>query len=152
MIMPESFKRNPEEEKWKEVTQWRTENKDWLELSFSIALCVVDEMERTGITQKELAKRMQVSPQQVSKILKGSENLTLETICKLNSVLGIQLITVTSSEDLAGEDLPKYTFEVTEFGNVPINEPLGMYYIPLDKQPLERKKRKRKRKGDSVED
>lgn len=90
--MPESFKRNPEEEKWKEVTQWRTENKDWLELSFSIALCVVDEMERTGITQKELAKRMQVSPQQVSKILKGSENLTLETICKLNSVLGIQLI------------------------------------------------------------
>jgi transcriptional regulator with XRE-family HTH domain len=33
-----------------------------------------------------------VSPQYVSKILKGSENMTLETIAKLEDALGVNLI------------------------------------------------------------
>ncbi len=38
-----------------------------------------------------------MSPQQVSKIVKGRENLTLETISKLECVLGVALITTTDS-------------------------------------------------------
>jgi hypothetical protein len=35
---------------------------------------------------------MGCSPQYVNKLLKGSENLTLETICKMEKVLQIKLI------------------------------------------------------------
>ncbi len=35
---------------------------------------------------------MNVSPQQISKIVKGQENLTLETISNLEIALGIQII------------------------------------------------------------
>jgi transcriptional regulator with XRE-family HTH domain len=87
-----------EKEAWKEIARWRAENIQWLEMSFSIALYAIDEMDRQGITQKELAARMKVSPQQVNKILKGSENITLETIAKLNQALGIQLIEINSFE------------------------------------------------------
>lgn len=37
---------------------------------------------------------MGVSPQQISKIVKGNENLTLETIVKLEKCLGAKLIEV----------------------------------------------------------
>jgi transcriptional regulator with XRE-family HTH domain len=37
---------------------------------------------------------MQVSPQQISKIVKGQENLTLETIANLEIALGIKIIDV----------------------------------------------------------
>ena len=35
---------------------------------------------------------MNVSPQQISKIVKGQENLTLETISNLEIALGIQIM------------------------------------------------------------
>ena len=47
------------------------------------------------MTQKDLAEKLNVSPQQVSRMGKGKENLTLETISKLEYVLGIALISTT---------------------------------------------------------
>jgi len=44
--------------------------------------------------QKELAEAMDVSPQQVSKIVKGKQNLTLQTVSKLEQVLGISLFEI----------------------------------------------------------
>ncbi len=49
-------------------------------------------MNTLRLTQKELAERMGCSQQYVSLILKGKENLTLETISKLEKVLGTELI------------------------------------------------------------
>ena len=46
------------------------------------------------MSQKDLAKQMGVSPVYVGKLLKGGENLTIETICKLQRVIGEQLINV----------------------------------------------------------
>lgn len=48
--------------------------------------------ENAKLSQKQLAERMDVSPQQISKIVKGQENLTLETISNLEIALGIQII------------------------------------------------------------
>ena len=45
-----------------------------------------------GLSQKELAERMGCTQQFVSLILKGKENLTLETISKLERVLGADLL------------------------------------------------------------
>ena len=53
---------------------------------------VLAALKTQGLSQKELAERMGVSPQQVSKIVKGQENLTLETISKIEMVLGITII------------------------------------------------------------
>ena len=77
---------------WKEKAQWRRENRRWLRYSGFIAMSVMNRLDEMGLTQKELAERMACSPQYVSKLLRGSENLTLDTISKLEECLGIDLI------------------------------------------------------------
>lgn len=79
---------------WLEDAQWRIENEGWLRHSQYIALTILRTLRAKKISQKELAERIGVSPQQVSKIVKGSENLTLETISKLEAALGVPLIEV----------------------------------------------------------
>lgn len=51
-------------------------------------------MDKLGMTQKMLAEKMQVSPQYISKILKGKENLSLETISHIEKALNIALISI----------------------------------------------------------
>jgi plasmid maintenance system antidote protein VapI len=45
-----------------------------------------------GWSQKELAKKMEVSPQQINKIVSGKENLTIETQIKLQTILDIPIL------------------------------------------------------------
>lgn len=80
------------DEKWLAAALWRKENKEWLDLSFRIAVKILSSMKTKGITQKKLAEIIGCSPQYVNKLLKGSENLQLETIVKIEKALGIQLI------------------------------------------------------------
>lgn len=72
----------------------RKENKDWIKKSTRIAIKVNSAIKKQSISQRQLAKKLNVSAQYVNKILKGSENLSLETISKLENALGIQLIEV----------------------------------------------------------
>src|SRR5439155_22632291 len=51
-----------------------------------------------GLNQKKLAEQIAVSPQYISKILKGEENLSLETIAKLSVALGVELISFPEYE------------------------------------------------------
>ena len=53
---------------------------------------MLDKMEADGITQKQLAERMDCSQQYISKILKGRENLSLETLAKIECALGITVM------------------------------------------------------------
>lgn len=68
----------------------------WRRSSQNIALRVRACMAEAGITQQQLARALGCRQQYVSTILKGAENLTLETICKIEDVLGISL-SVTAS-------------------------------------------------------
>jgi transcriptional regulator with XRE-family HTH domain len=77
---------------WKEKAERRKQNRGWLRKSAHIALTVLAELRRRGMTQKELAEKMGMSAQQVNKIVKGQENLTLETLDKLERALNIQLL------------------------------------------------------------
>jgi ribosome-binding protein aMBF1 (putative translation factor) len=81
-----------EKSRWKENAKFRRDNRDWLSKSAAIAVKILNTLKMQGISQKLLAERMGVSPQQVSKIVKGQENLTLETITKLETILGIDII------------------------------------------------------------
>ncbi|WP_410548854.1 helix-turn-helix domain-containing protein [Bacteroides intestinalis] len=68
-------------------------NKSWLRYSQKIAMQMLDKMEQMKISQKQLAERMNCSQQYISKILKGKENLSLETLTKIENALDIQILT-----------------------------------------------------------
>ncbi len=57
-----------------------------------IAVKVLLQMKQEGLIQKALAERMNCTQQYVSKILKGKENMSLDTLSKLEDALGINLI------------------------------------------------------------
>ena len=78
--------------RWKEAAQSRRANKEWLRYSQKIAMRMLDKMEELDITQKQLAERMGCSQQYVSKILKGCENLSLETLSKIENALNITVM------------------------------------------------------------
>jgi plasmid maintenance system antidote protein VapI len=101
-----------EDNSWKEVAQWEAENIDWLNLSAQIAVRVLSALRKGGEikTQKELAEKLQVSPQYVNKIVKGRENLSLDTIVKLEKALNIRLI-----------EISRYAFEMELEGNSSAN-------------------------------
>jgi len=79
---------------WLEKAKTRRGNRAWLKRSQAIALRVLRTLREKEMTQKELSSRLNVSPQQISKIVKGKENLTLETISKIEKALGISLMNV----------------------------------------------------------
>ncbi len=72
--------------------------KGWLDNSAKIALKILRTIRDLKITQKELADKLNISPQHISKVLKGQENLTLETIDKLEKALNIRLIDIPEFE------------------------------------------------------
>lgn len=74
--------------------KYREDNREWLKKSALIALSLEGVMHAKGISCKELAKLMGVSPAQVTKILSGKENLGLKTICKIEKVLQYDLMKV----------------------------------------------------------
>ena len=55
---------------------------------------VLDEMEKKGLTQKEFAQRVGCSQQYISRILKGKENLSIETISKIEAALGVSIMEI----------------------------------------------------------
>ena len=75
-----------------EKIKWRIANRQWLWVSQDIALDILEKLDVLGWTQKDLAEKMGVSPQYVNKLVRGSENLTLETIVKLQTILDIIMI------------------------------------------------------------
>ena len=70
------------------------ENKDekWMCHSQAIAATMSNRMEELGMTQRALAEKMNCTQQYVSKVLKGRENLSLETLCKIENALGIKIL------------------------------------------------------------
>ena len=78
--------------KWREKAEWRNVNKSWLRYSQRIAMMMLDKMEELGLTQKSLAERMGCSQQYVSRVLKGTENLSIETISKIESALDLEIL------------------------------------------------------------
>lgn len=84
--------KSPTSSKWRENAEWRMKNKSWLRYSQHIAMMMLDKMEELGMTQKGLSELMGCSQQYVSKVLKGQENLSLETLEKIERCLQITIL------------------------------------------------------------
>ena len=74
---------SPTPSKWRELFDFLETNKSWLRHSQNIAMLMLDRMEELGMSQK---------PQYISKVLRGRENLSLETLTKIENALEISII------------------------------------------------------------
>lgn len=78
---------------WLNDVIYHEQNQEWLDYSAKIAVLILrilrenKEKGRFPSSQKELAEVMKVSPQQINKYIRGTENLTLETILRISQVL-----------------------------------------------------------------
>lgn len=70
----------------------RVQNREVLHELHQIALKVLIKLDELGWSQNDLAKAMNVTPQQISKILSGKENLTIENQIKLQNALDVPIL------------------------------------------------------------
>ena len=98
---------------WKCKSLWRRYNHRWLRYSGFIALAVIRRLKELGLSKKELAEKMNCSPQYISKLVRGQENLTLETIAKLEECLDIDLVSSALSYRYKIEE-PQYNLVAEE--------------------------------------
>lgn len=76
----------------RQETDVKQDKKDWAEYSQLIATTMSKRMTELGLTQQMLAEKMNCTQQYISKVLKGKKNMSLETICKIENALGIEII------------------------------------------------------------
>lgn len=86
-----------ESKAWKERVTRKAENPKALEKSRIIAINILGQLRRRGMSQKDLAEQLQVTPQTVNSWVKGNSNFTIETIVRIEEVLGVELIGVSVS-------------------------------------------------------
>ena len=82
------------------MTEWeklalKIESEEWRDLAASIAITVLTLLEQQKMTKQQLAEKMGVKPQYVSRVVKGKANLTLDTIVKLEIALGESIVSVS---------------------------------------------------------
>lgn len=88
-----------EKSNWLAMAQQWERELPWRQYAQSIAITILEHLEAKGISQKQFATMMLVSPQMVNKWLKGNVNFTLETISKMEFVLGISLLHFVQHEN-----------------------------------------------------
>lgn len=86
-----------------EKIEWRVQNRLWLRKSQKIALKILSLLDEKNMSQKDLANLLDVSPQQISKWVKGKENFQLETISRIETALDTTLIHVDDEQGSLAE-------------------------------------------------
>lgn len=89
----------------------RIKNRAMLRESQQIAIKVLMKLDEFGWSQKDLAKAMEVTPQQITKIVSGKENLTIETQIKLQHILDIPVLASYYENKMTEIDQRIVTFE-----------------------------------------
>ena len=67
------------------------ENASWLRRSRRVAYAIMDYMQDNGLSRNDVAEKLGVSPQYVSKILSGKVNFSFKTISEIEEGLGIEV-------------------------------------------------------------
>ena len=100
--------------KWREEAEWRRANASWLRHSQMIAVKALMRMKQEHMTQQSLAERMNCTQQYVSKILKGTENMSLDILTKLEEALNISLIQTDEQLAYSEASLKKRTWQMSQ--------------------------------------
>jgi len=98
---------------WEQQARERLQNRQWKKLAAKIAVRILSRLDELNWKQKDLAEKLGVSPQQVNKIVRGKENLTLDAISRLENVLGTDLLTEVKTKEIivfkVAEEKMQYT-------------------------------------------
>ena len=78
--------------------KWRQENASWLRRSRRVAYAIMDYMQDNGLSRNDVAEKLGVSPQYVSKILSGKVNFSFKTISEIEECLGIEVFQAAAME------------------------------------------------------
>ena len=79
-----------------EEANWRKENAGWLRWSRQLATTLIGYMQDNGLKRADLADRVGVSPQYVSRLLSGTENLSFKSIANIEEKLGISCMEISA--------------------------------------------------------
>ena len=93
------LKNSKKDSEWKKEAVERLKARTESNKSGLIATQLAIYMAEKRISQTALGEMTGVSPQQISKVMKGRESLTLATIEKFENALGIQLVQVNVLEE-----------------------------------------------------
>ena len=77
--------------------QWRQENASWLRRSRKVAYAIMDYMQDCHLSRNDVAEKLDVSPQHVSKILSGKVNFSFKTISEIEERLGMDDASIEKS-------------------------------------------------------
>lgn len=114
---------------WKKDFEWEQENRYWIKHSQKIALRILRELRHRNMTQQEFASLMGVSKQQIGKVLKGRENLSLMTITKMAETLQVDILHIIGFDESMEqkrnnckkfEDIENYMYDPVSGYNDPL--------------------------------
>lgn len=74
--------------------KWHSDNDKWLKKSQAIAIQIGDCMDTLNMTKEELSEKTNIPLETINNIAKGWEDMTLQTISKLETALNTKLITM----------------------------------------------------------
>ncbi|CAM3475741.1 helix-turn-helix transcriptional regulator [Flavobacterium chungbukense] len=83
---------------WKENFQYNVDNEEAESYYFEVSLKIIERLEELGWKKSELAEKLGVSKQYISKILRTIQNPSITTIFRIQNVLGIKLIGIPYQE------------------------------------------------------
>ena len=78
--------------------QWKQENASWLRRFRRVAYVIMDYMQDNHLSRNDIAEKLGVSPQYVSKILSGKVNFSFKTISEIEECLGIEVFQAVAME------------------------------------------------------
>jgi ribosome-binding protein aMBF1 (putative translation factor) len=81
--------------RFRERVEERAARREYLDRSRVTAINIMSALRQRGMTQKDLAGRLGVSPQTVNEWVKGTENFTYETIGRIEKALGLGMFELT---------------------------------------------------------
>ena len=96
-------KKEGDNARWKKIAKWNRKHADALEDFVIIAGHIRKVLKDKGWKQAKLAEKLKVSPQALTRIMKGRQNLTLQSIRKIENVLDVRLITVHPNKAMVTE-------------------------------------------------
>ena len=99
-------------QEWVSEFENRAKDSAYLDVVVKIALRLRLFMKENNLSQKDLADKLNVSPQYINKILRAkSSNFTIETAVSYGNILGIKLIDVPEcSNELYNNTLQEYFY------------------------------------------
>lgn len=107
----------------KALDQIQPETRVYVSLSMEIAARIDDLLQQKGWTGADLARAFDKSPSEISRWLSGTHNFTLETLAKLEAVLGAPILRIETTV-LAGKSAP----EKTEFSVIVTDKSTGTVF------------------------